>query len=133
MARPARTSPPRKTRSSGGALPALPPGTPAWVMPELVADTLDCLQPHYANALTAADAVEILTTVARHPASRYAIIELSEPPKLVARTWFKVEDLIYYLDRQPDVPRRIVDFKRGVVLERDGKTKMRAVGEVEAG
>ena len=69
----------------------------------------------------------------RHPASRYAIVELSEPPKLVARTWFKVEDLIYYLDRQPDVPRRIVDFQRGVVLERDGRSKMRAVGEVEAG
>jgi hypothetical protein len=65
MARPARISPSRKTPPPGGALPALPPGTPAWVTPELVADTLDCWRPHYAKALTAADAVEILTTVGR--------------------------------------------------------------------
>ena len=77
--------------------------------------------------------IAVPTAFARHPASRYAIIELSEPPKLVARTWFKVEDLIYYLDRQPDVPRRIIDFKRGVMLERDGESKMRAVGELAAG
>jgi hypothetical protein len=31
----------------------------------LVAETLDCWRPHYAKALTAADAVEILTTVGR--------------------------------------------------------------------
>jgi hypothetical protein len=69
----------------------------------------------------------------RHPASRYAIIELSQPPRLVARTWFKVEDLIYYLDRQAEVPRRIVDFKRAVVLEREGKARMRAVGQAQSG
>ena len=69
----------------------------------------------------------------RHPASRYAVIELSQPPKLVARTWFKVEDLIYYLDRASDMPRRIVDFKRGVMLEREGKTKMRPIGQIAAG
>jgi hypothetical protein len=77
--------------------------------------------------------IAVPAAFARHPASRYAIIELTEPPKRVARTWFKIEDLIYYLDPQPEVRRRIVDFKRGVVLERDGQSKVRAVGEVEAG
>ena len=69
----------------------------------------------------------------RHPASRYAIVELGQPARLVARTWFKVEDLIYYLDRAADVPRQILDFKREVVLERDGKSKMRPAGPIEAG
>jgi hypothetical protein len=69
----------------------------------------------------------------RHSASRYAIIELGEPPRLVARTWFKVVDLIYYLDRAADVPRQILDFKREVMLERHGKVKMRSTGPIELG
>ena len=63
----------------------------------------------------------------RHSASRYVVVELSEQPKLVARTWFNVADLIHYLDRASDVPRQILDFKEGVVLERTGATRVRAV------
>lgn len=65
----------------------------------------------------------------RHPASRYAIIEVGPPARLVARTWFKIEDLIYYLDRAADVPRQILDFKREVMLGREGKNKTRPAGK----
>lgn len=68
----------------------------------------------------------------RHPAGRYAIIEFGHPSRLVARTWFKIADLIYYLDRAPDVSRLILDFKHEVVLERDGKLKMRPAGPIMA-
>jgi hypothetical protein len=76
--------------------------------------------------------IEIPIGFGRHPASRYAIIDLGPPAKLVARTWFTVEDLIYYLDRAADVPRQILDFKREVVLERDGKRTTRVKGPIES-
>lgn len=43
---------------------AVPPGAPAWITPELIADTLKVWQPFYANQLTSADALQILLTTA---------------------------------------------------------------------
>jgi hypothetical protein len=58
----------------------------------------------------------------RRAANRYAIIELSSPPKLVARTWFNQEDVVYYLSMVGDgVPRQILDFKDGDELILNGK------------
>jgi len=35
----------------------------------------------------------------RHSASRYAIIRNdAEPPKLIAKTWFNQEDVVYYIE-----------------------------------
>ena len=65
----------------------------------------------------------------RHPASRYAVIKvLSDGPHLVARTWFKHEDVIYYLGMQERTAEpgitlpafRILDFKERVELYRAG-------------
>ena len=48
----------------------------------------------------------------RHPASRYAAIDLAfEPPKLIATTWFKQENLLYYLTHNAERHYRILDFK----------------------
>jgi len=48
-------------RSPPGAIG--PVGTPAWITPLLIADTLDAWQPHFPKALTTEDAVEILLQV----------------------------------------------------------------------
>jgi len=60
----------------------------------------------------------------RHPASQYAAIDVgAQPPRLVAKTWFKQADVIYYLERlAAGRTMRILDFKDGRVLEyRDGR------------
>lgn len=41
----------------------LPPGTPAWVTEELLAQTLETWQPYYEHSLTPHDALEILFSV----------------------------------------------------------------------
>lgn len=57
----------------------------------------------------------------RQPAGRYAIIDLeATPPKLVARTWFNREDVVYYLQHLSAGNRvKILDFKerQELVLE----------------
>lgn len=57
--------------------------------------------------------VEIPVGFYRHPASRYVVIDLEcTPPKLVAKTWFKQEDVVYYLQNiSPDKVVKILDFK----------------------
>jgi hypothetical protein len=35
----------------------------------------------------------------RDAAQRYAVIDLSGPPKLIARTWFNQADVVYYIER----------------------------------
>jgi hypothetical protein len=57
--------------------------------------------------------VEIPAGFYRHPASRYAVIETGvTPPKLVAKTWFNQEDVVYYLQNlATDKVVRILDFK----------------------
>ena len=65
----------------------------------------------------------------RHPASRYvAIVENDRKWKLVARTWFTVEDLIYYLDHDcGDRNFMIFDFKNMRQLKRRGETQVEAI------
>jgi hypothetical protein len=45
--------------------PAVPAGAPAWITPEIVADTIETWQPYYAVPLTVADSLEILQSVSR--------------------------------------------------------------------
>src|SRR5207247_2254558 len=52
-------------KSSPESTLALPPGTPAWITPELVQLTLSVWQPYYDTPLTVADAVTILMDVGR--------------------------------------------------------------------
>ncbi len=48
-----------------GAPIALPPGTPAWITPELIRLTLKVWQPYYAELLTPDDAVTIVQNAGR--------------------------------------------------------------------
>lgn len=67
----------------------------------------------------------------RHAANRYAVIELTIPPKLVARTWFNQEDVVYYLELMGDnLPRQILDFKEGDELILDSK-KLRRIRKID--
>ena len=43
----------------------LSPGTPKWVTAELLTDTLETWQPHYAEELTDTDLLEILLSMSR--------------------------------------------------------------------
>jgi hypothetical protein len=43
----------------------IPAGTPAWITPSLMRDTLETWQPYYDKTLTAADLVGILQSVGR--------------------------------------------------------------------
>jgi hypothetical protein len=45
--------------------PAMPPGAPAWITPDLLADTLETWQPYYIGQLTVMDSLEILLSVSR--------------------------------------------------------------------
>jgi hypothetical protein len=65
----------------------------------------------------------------RHPASRYAIVELTNPAKLVARTWFNQSDVIYYLKGRTDTsPLRILDFKECHELAHEGGSTLKRLG-----
>lgn len=44
---------------------AVPPGTPRWISPELIAETLQTWQPYYQKALTPEEAVAIIKSVGR--------------------------------------------------------------------
>lgn len=68
----------------------------------------------------------------RHPASRYVIIERTEPPKLVARTWFNQADVIYYLEYvADDVPRQILDFAECDELQYDRRKSLKRIGRFD--
>jgi hypothetical protein len=68
-----------------------------------------------------AHGIDIPVGFGRHPASRYAVIEHTDPPRLVARTWFNQEDVIYYLEHQSsDGPRLVLDFKEWQQLAYQG-------------
>ena len=43
----------------------LPPDTPAWITPELVAHTIRVWQPYYSDALTPKDAITMVQSVGR--------------------------------------------------------------------
>jgi hypothetical protein len=51
--------------SRAGKADTLPTGTPEWVTPALVHDTIRVWQPFYKNPLTLEDAVIILSSVGR--------------------------------------------------------------------
>jgi hypothetical protein len=57
--------------------------------------------------------VEIPAGFYRHSASRYVVIDLeATPPKLVAKTWFNQEDVLYYLQNlAAGKSVKILDFK----------------------
>ena len=57
-----RTSPPDDSISKAVALP---PGTPRWISPELIAETLQTWQPYYQEPLTPEEAVAIIKSVGR--------------------------------------------------------------------
>jgi len=40
-------------------------GTPGWITPDLIQDTIDTWQPYYQERLTTTDAIEILQSVGR--------------------------------------------------------------------
>lgn len=62
----------------------------------------------------------------RHPANRYAVVQLTEPAKLVAKTWFTQEDVIHYLKNlSGGASVRILDFKDGVELELSGEMSLK--------
>ena len=47
------------------ALPPVPPGTPAWITPRLLAETIRTWQPYYERPLTPEAAVAIIRNVGR--------------------------------------------------------------------
>ena len=61
----------------------------------------------------AANSVLVPPGFHRHPASRYVAIDCSQTPsKLVARTWFNLEDMQYYSDNiGQSSSYRFFDFK----------------------
>lgn len=72
--------------------------------------------------------IEIPPGFYRRSASRYAIVMqtgASGDRKLIARTWFKVADVLYYLDNfAPGEPFQILDFQKMRVLKREGNRLM---------
>jgi hypothetical protein len=65
----------------------------------------------------------------KNAAQRYAVIELSDPPKLIARTWFKQEDVVYYLNHyQSAAPRQILDFKENAEFAYDEAKSLKRIG-----
>jgi hypothetical protein len=63
--------------------------------------------------------VEIPAGFHRHPASRYVAIDIgASPPRLIAKTWFKQEDVVYYLAHLAQGRQlRLLDFKERQELQ----------------
>ena len=73
----------------------------------------------------------------RNTASRYAIIRThTTPAKLVATTWFKVADVLYYIQHQlaPELGDalstaiQILDFQTAEVLAYNGSQQLNRIG-----
>lgn len=73
-----------------------------------------------------AQGIEIPIGFYRHPAKRYVAIDLeAAQPKLVATSWFKQEDVLYYLTHLvPDRKHRVLDFKEGRELVFTGDSRL---------
>src|SRR5262245_29003552 len=81
-----------------------------------------------------AHGIEVPAPFDRHPASRFAVVRLDcSPPRLSAKTFFKKEDLHYYIRSRmtelgmtdgAELPLRVLDFGDQVVLliGSDGRT-----------
>ncbi|MEW6647093.1 MAG: hypothetical protein AB1450_07830 [Pseudomonadota bacterium] len=65
------------------------------------------------KAYCEASGIEIPAGFYRHPASRYVAIDVGcNPPKLIAKTWFNQEDVVYYLKNLSSGKQiRVLDFK----------------------
>ena len=65
-----------------------------------------------------ATGIEIPAGFYRHSASRYVAIDMEPtPPKLVAKTWFNQEDVVYFLKNLAAGKQiKILDFKERQVL-----------------
>ena len=58
----------------------------------------------------------------RHPGSRYVAIDVDrQPARLVARTWFKQEDMLYYVAHLASGKTlKLLDFKERIELRLSG-------------
>jgi hypothetical protein len=74
---------------------------------------------------------------ARLTPGRYAIVRIHQtPPKLIAKTWFKTADVVYYIEHflQPELGEtlsqsiRILDFQEGDELAYSGGKRLDRVG-----
>ena len=67
----------------------------------------------------------------RRTASRYAVIVVDGADlSLVATTWYKQADVIYYLEKFGAGRKvRVLDFKDSVELEKDGGRRLRPIGK----
>ena len=83
-------------------------------------------------------AVAVPAGFGRHSPSRYVVIRTDQtPPKLVARTWFNQEDVVYYFEHFliPEVGSSvaatisILDFKAGRRLRFTGSSRLTPDGE----
>lgn len=74
------------------------------------------------------EGVEIPSGFYRHPASRYAVVDLDTTPfKLVAKTWFKQQDVVYYLESlAAGKTVRILDFKERQLLVLENGKRLKA-------
>jgi hypothetical protein len=63
----------------------------------------------------------------RGSAAQYAVIDMdSVPPKLVANTWFKQADVVYYLNNFGEGRKlRVLDFKNRRELIFDGGERLK--------
>ena len=77
--------------------------------------------------------IEIPIGFARGTPCRYAAIETDcDPPKLVARTWFNMEDVVYFLRNLGESRQfRLLDFQEGVELVDDGGKRLKRAGAIE--
>lgn len=73
-----------------------------------------------------AHGIEVPPGFHRHPASPYVAIDGGRtPPKLVATTWFKQADLLYYVERHPHPETlRLIDFREGAELRYAGRGRL---------
>ncbi len=83
--------------------------------------------------------IDVPPGFARHAASRYAIVRIHlTPPKLIAKTWLKTADVIYYLEHflLPELGDelaqsiRILDFQEGEELSYAGGKQLVKAGRL---
>jgi hypothetical protein len=78
-----------------------------------------------------ANGITIPVGFGRNTPSRFAVVLLETPPKLVATTWFKLADVAYFINglATPDQPSgvsqalRVLDFKELTELVHSGKSR----------
>ncbi len=77
-----------------------------------------------------ASGIDIPPGFYRHSASRYAAIDMGcAPPKLIAKTWFNQEDVVYYLKNLAAGKNiRILDFKDREELVFEGGERLKRGG-----